>query len=85
MIKTSDFKNWLEDPITKKYLKYVKDIKLIHQQELVNFINSAEDCPLMLIGNLGGRIYICDALSDMKSQTINDFYGETDDKESDYA
>ena len=80
MIEPDEFANWMEHPVTKKYIQYLKDVTIAHQDELLNVTNSTIDHPLMLIGNFGGRIYICDELSKITYDVINEFYDEPEPK-----
>ena len=56
MITPEDFQSWKDHPVTKKYLKYLRDLKDMHQEQLLNITNGSYDEPMMLLGNFGTYI-----------------------------
>lgn len=81
MIKPDEFQSWKDHPITKKYIQYLRDIRKVHEVQLVKITNSPLEHPNMLMGNFGGRIYLCDELININHTMINEFYDHPEEGE----
>ena len=78
MIRKSEFELWLQDPITKKMIKYVKEIREAEKEMLIDLLGdvSTETFPERIYAAHGGVIKAIDHLLDLDSDMINSFFGE---------